>query len=216
MYTKKRATASKVLDKPKAAASDKKQIIVVKNEEQSSSFDNFSLQSVGAYMMFQEVDPEASKDFCEFLIKANFVFPADQMLTILINSPGGDVYDGFGMIDLMECSKLKIQTVAVGIVASMAALVFTGGERGHRIMTKNSYIMTHQFSQWFDGKYHELIAHRQHEDDLQQRFVQHFMKHSKLSQKQVIDILLRSSDTWISAKEALKLGLCDKIQDPWN
>jgi ATP-dependent Clp protease protease subunit len=153
---------------------------------------------------------------CEFILKANYVFPKDQPVTIFLNSPGGDVYSGFGTIDLMECSKVKIQTVTIGIVASMASLIFTAGTKGMRIMSKNSFIMTHQFSGYFEGKYHEMIAQRTHEDDLQQRFIQHFLRHSKMNEEEIKDILLRSSDTYISAKEALRWGLCDKIQDPWG
>jgi ATP-dependent protease ClpP protease subunit len=82
-------------------------------------------------------------------------------------------------------------------------------------MSKNSFIMTHQFFQAVEGRYHEFIAQRSHEDELQSRFVQHFVRHTKMTEKQVNDILLSTSDRWISAKEALKFGLCDIVKDPW-
>lgn len=190
--------------------------VIIKGDDEKISLEAFSLQSIGAYMMFSPVNDESAQDLCEFLIKANYMFPVDQPLTIMINSPGGNVYDGFGIIDLMECSRLKIQTVAIGFVASMAALVFTAGTKGMRTMSRNAYIMTHQFSQWFEGKYHEMIARREHEDELHRRFIQHFVRYTKMTEKQVGDILLGSSDKYISAKDALKLGLCDRIQDPWS
>lgn len=180
------------------------------------SMDALTLQSLGAYMMFDPVDSYSMQGLNEFIIKANYVFPADQPITIFLNSPGGDVYSGFGTIDLMEVSRVKIQTVTVGIVASMASLIFTAGTKGMRVMSKNSFIMTHQFSTYFEGKYHEMIAQRGHEDDLQDRFIQHFLKHSKMSEDQIKDVLLRQSDTYISAAEALKFGLCDRIQNPWS
>ena len=189
--------------------------VSLKRDDEKMGLDGFSLTSIGAYMLFRPVDEDSSQDLCEFLIKANYVFPAEQPLTILINSPGGNVYDGFGIIDLMECSRLKIQTVAIGFVASMAATIFVAGTKGLRTMSRNSYIMTHQFSQWFEGKYHEMIAQRSHEDDLHDRFIQHFVRYTKMTDKQVREILLGSSDSYINAKDALKLGLCDRIQDPW-
>src|SRR5574343_475560 len=128
--------------------------------------EGFSLQSLGAYMLFKPVDEDSAEGLCEFIIKSNYVFPPDLPLTILINSPGGGVYDGFGIVDLMECSKLKISTVAIGVVASMAAVIFTAGSKGMRTMSRNSYIMTHQFHNWFEGRYHEFVASRSHEDDL--------------------------------------------------
>jgi ATP-dependent Clp protease protease subunit len=116
----------------------------------------------------------------------------------------------------MDCSRLKIQTVAIGVVASMAALIFTAGTKGLRTMSRNSFIMTHQFSNWLEGRYHEFVAQRSHDDELHNRFIQHFVRNSKLSEKQVKDILLGPSDKYLSAADALKYGLCDRVQDPWH
>lgn len=193
-----------------------KQQTVVVSAKEDVTMDNFSLQSVGAYMLFKHIDEESAEDLCEFIIKANYIFPPEQPLTLLINSPGGGVYDAFGVIDLMESSKLEIHTVGIGMIASMAALLFTCGTKGKRLMSKNSFIMTHQFSQEQQGRYHEFVAQRDHEDDLQSRFIQHFLRHTKMNEKQINDILLSSADRWISAKEALKFGICDVVKDPWS
>jgi len=186
------------------------------NQTEGLNIDNFTLLSIGAYMLFNQIDETVSQDLCEFIIKANYVFPVEQPITILINSPGGGVYDAFGIIDLMESSKLKISTVGIGMVASMAALIFSAGSKGMRTMSRNSFIMTHQFSQNLEGRYHEFIAQRSHEDELHSRFIQHFTRHTKMNEKQVNDILLGTSDKWITAKEALKYGICDSIKDPWS
>ena len=166
-------------------------------------------------MLFRQIDEAVSEDLCEFIIKANYIFPIEQPITILINSPGGGVYDAFGIIDLIESSKLKVQTVGIGMIASMAALIFTAGTKGKRIMSRNSFIMTHQFSQNLEGRYHEFIAQRSHEDDLHARFIEHFVRHTKMSEKQVNDVLLGTHDKWLSAKECLKYGICDIVKDPW-
>lgn len=191
-------------------------VVKTSTDKDELSMDDFSLQDVGVYMLFSEIDQDSAEDLCEFIIKANYVFDKDQPLTLLINSPGGGVYDAFGIIDLMESSKLIIQTVGIGMIASMAALIFVAGTKGKRIMSRNSFIMTHQFSQNLEGKYHDFVAQRSHEDDLQERFVQHFVRHTKMTETQVREILLGSSDKWISAKEALEYGLCDAIKDPWE
>lgn len=190
---------------------EKKQV-----HDMEHNVENFNLSSIGAYMLFGEIHEESTEDLCEFIIKANYLFTDEQPITLLINSPGGSVYDGFGIIDLMESSKLKIQTVAIGMVASMAALIFTTGTKGMRVMSRNSFVMTHQFSQTLEGKYHDFIAQRAHEDDLHNRFIQHFLRHTKMNEKQINDILLGSADKFISAKEALKYGICDQVKDPWS
>jgi ATP-dependent Clp protease protease subunit len=120
------------------------------------------------------------------------------------------------MVDLMQTSRLKIQTVAIGSVASMGAVIFTSGSPGKRIMTKNSFIMTHQFTSSSEAKYHELVATRDHEDIIHNRFVQHFVNNSKMTEKQVRDIIMGPSDKWITSQEALRYGLCDKVQNPWT
>ena len=178
--------------------------------------DDVPLHSLGAYMLFDEVCPESVQGLCEFIIKANYIFPKEKPLTILINSPGGDCYDGFSVIDLMETSRLKIQTVAIGLIASMASMIVTAGSPGMRVMTKNAFIMTHQFSTYFEGKYHEILATRDHDDELHRRFIEHFRKHTTMTEKQIKDVFLGPSDKWITAKEALKYGLCDRIQNPWS
>jgi ATP-dependent Clp protease protease subunit len=184
--------------------------------EEEMGIDSISLASLGAYMLYDEVDNETSRDLCEFLIKANYLFDKKQVLTILVNSPGGQMYDGFAIIDLMDTSRLKIKTVGIGMIASMASLITTAGTKGMRTMTKNSFVMTHQFSTYFEGKYHEVIATRKHDDDLHTRCIEHFLRHTKMTEKQIKDVILGSSDKWLTAKEALKYGMCDKIEDPWT
>lgn len=202
--------------KLKTAANNKPVIVQVAKDDDDFGIDNISLHSLGAYMFFDEVDSDSAKGLCEFIIKANYIFPKEQPLTILVNSGGGEMYDGFAIIDLMETSRLKIQTVGIGMIASMATLITTAGTKGMRTMTKNAFVMTHQFSTYFEGKYHEVLATRDHDDELHMRCIQHFLRHTKMTEKQIKDVILGSSDKWLTAKEALKYGMCDKIQDPWS
>lgn len=181
-----------------------------------SPIDTLSLQSLGAYMFFDEVSSDTVKPLCEFIIKANYVFDKSMPLTLLLNTPGGGAYDGFAVVDTMDASRLKISTMVMGAACSMGAVISTAGTPGHRYMTKNSYIMTHQFSDDLQGKYHEFVAHRGHQDDLHERFVKHFVKRTKLKEKQVRELFLGKHDEWITAEAALKYGIIDAIRDPWD
>jgi len=181
-----------------------------------AAVDMMTLSSVGAYMFFDDVDPETARPLCEFIIKSNFVFEDDVPLTIFINSPGGSVYDGWGIIDLMASSRLKIQTVGIGLIASMAAVMLVAGTKGMRMMTPNSYVMTHQYSEGLEGKFHELVAHRDHQDELHNKFIKFFVKRTKMTAKQVNDILLGTTDKMLSPKECLKYGLIDVVKNPWS
>lgn len=63
-------------------------------------------------------------------------------ITIIINSLGGNIYDGFALYDSLKASRCKIITMGVGSIMSAAALVFLGG--GIRKMAMNSTLMVHQ------------------------------------------------------------------------
>lgn len=178
--------------------------------------DNVSLQNLGTYMFFDDVCPESSLPLCDYLIKSNVVFTPGDTITLFLNSPGGDVTDGWAIIDLMESSRINIQTVAVGCIASMAVAIFIAGTKGKRIMAPRTATMTHQFSGAFYGKQHEFMAVRKYHDYLEQQFFEHFMRHTKLDEQGIKDILLRPSDTWLSPEECLEYGICDEIRQPWD
>lgn len=209
-------TSSRRLKKNTSASDEALALQSLLVESAPNGIDSFSLESMGAYMYFDDVTQESSRALAEFIIKANFVFSSDSTLTLLINSYGGDVYAGFAAIDVMETSRLQIQTVGIGAICSMASLIFTAGSPGKRIMSRNSYIMTHQYLDEFEGKYHEFVAMRKSQDELHKRFIAHYVKRTKMNEKQVRATLLSGADKWINAKDALKLGLCDEIRDPWE
>ena len=63
---------------------------------------------------------------------------------LYINSPGGSVYDGFGIFDTMQHVKPDIHTVCVGLAASMGAFLLSAGTKGKRSSLQHSRIMIHQ------------------------------------------------------------------------
>ena len=178
--------------------------------------DSVSLTNLGAYMLFEEIHEDSSLRLCEYLLKANMICDPRDTLTLFINSPGGSVTDGWAIIDVMESSRVDIQTVALGCIASMGVLIFVAGTKGKRVMAPKTAVMTHQFSTAFYGKQHELIAARKFHDTLEQQFIAHFLRHTKMTEKQIREFLLKPSDTWLTAEECLKLGICDEIRNPFD
>ena len=63
------------------------------NEQQVATLDNISLTSMGVYMLFDEINEQSSRNTCDFLLKANLLFPSSNTITLFINSPGGSVTD---------------------------------------------------------------------------------------------------------------------------
>lgn len=179
------------------------------------SLDAISLTSVGAYLLFDEINELSARGAVDFILKANVVME-DMPLTLFVYSGGGDVTAGNAIINTMEMSRLPISTVAIGCVASMGLFISVAGTKGLRKITPNTLVMSHQFSSGFWGKQHELIAARTLHDQLERAAVAHFVRHSNMSANQVRDVLLGPSDRWLTATECLKYGLVDKICSPWE
>ena len=176
-------------------------------------FDDISLESLGAHMFFGEVDEITSHAASEFILKSNLYHTDNRPLSIFINTPGGECSEGFAVIDLMETSRLPIATIGIGMIASMGVLLLSAGTPGMRTITKNSEVMAHQFSGYFHGKQHELVATQVAYQMLEKRFMDDFKRHSTMTDKQIKDILFAPSDRYLTPAECKKYGLVDKIVD---
>lgn len=179
-------------------------------------FESISLSSIGVHLLFGEIDLNTSYDTVEFLLKANMLLEDGFPLTMMINSAGGNVIDGWAIIDVMEMSRLPVSTVAIGEIGSMGVLIFSAGTKGLRVLTPSAMIMAHQFSSETWGKMHELVAARSMHDKLDNQFVQHFLKHSTMNEKQIRDILMGPSDRYLTPEECIKYGLADQIRGVWD
>jgi ATP-dependent Clp protease protease subunit len=95
----------------------------------------------------------------------------------------------------------------------MGLLILSAGQKGSRVLTKNAQVMAHQWWGGMEGKFHELMAVTSEHQRLKQMFVNHFVRHSKMTEKQVNDILFSPSDRWLTPQECKKYGLIDHITD---
>lgn len=130
---------------------------------------------------------------------------------LYINSPGGSVYDGMAIYDTMQYVKSDVQTVGIGLQASMGAFLLCSGKKGKRFILPHSKVMIHQPSSGTRGKVSDM------EIDL---------KESIRVRQQLNEILARNTgqkvsrvekdvdrDYWMSAQEAKDYGLVDAIID---
>jgi len=183
------------------------------NEEMVMPYDMISLESLGTFMLFGGIDGTTAFQACEFVIKANMLQQSNNPLTFLINSTGGSVNDGFAIIDIMETSRLPVQTIGTGIIASMGLLILSAGTPGTRVLTQNTEVMAHQWWGGMEGKFHELMAATNEHLRLKQMFIDHFKRHSSMTEKQINDILFAPSDRWLTPKECKKYGLVDRVTE---
>ena len=167
----------------------------------------------GHHVFMSDVTQETMKPLIDWIISENFNQKEKKReLTLGICSPGGDLNACFALVDVMKGSKIPIRTIGMGMIASCGLLMFISGEKGRRILTPNTSILSHQYSWGTYGKEHELFAQVKEYDLTTERIINHYKKCTGLTEKDIRKYLLPPHDVWLSAKEAKKLGLCDKIQ----
>ena len=170
----------------------------------------------GHHVFMSEVTQETMKPLIDWIISENFNRDKKKKeLTLGICSPGGDLNACFALIDVMKGSKIPIRTIGMGMIASCGLLMFISGEKGRRVLTPNTSILSHQYSWGSFGKEHELFAVVKEYDLTTERMVNHYKKCTGLSEKDIRKYLLPPQDVWLSAKEAKKLGLCDSIKSTY-
>ena len=173
--------------------------------------DDASLYKSGIYLLMDTITAESCKDAIEFVLKQNTEKKKQKRLQFMICSPGGDVPSCFALIDIMKGSKIPIHTIGLGVIASCGLLLFITGEKGKRTLTPNTSILSHQYSWGSYGKEHELFAQVKEFELSTERMISHYKKCTGLDEKEIREHLLPPEDRWLSAKEAKKLGICDKV-----
>lgn len=166
----------------------------------------------GVIYLFGNIDTGSAQSLCQQIIDLNVEGEVPQ-IQLIINSNGGSVQAGFAIIDLMEWSQIPIYTTGIGSVASMGLLILMAGEKGHRVITPRTSLLSHRYSAWLIGSHSELIARRKEQDLVHYRIINHYIQHTTVeSEERLSATLLRDVDTWLTPDEAIDFGIADKIQ----
>ena len=173
-----------------------------------------TLQDNFTYLFMEDFDPKTVKPVIDWILRCNFM--ADkarpERLNLIINSPGGCVNSAMALIDVMKGSVIPVHTLGIGQISSCGLLTFMSGTKGHRVLTPNTSILSHQYSWGSHGKEHELIA-RVKEFELTSARLMALYKHcTGLSETKIREVLLPARDVWLTAEEAVELGVADKIK----
>lgn len=130
-------------------------------------------------------------------------------ISIYINSPGGSITAGMAIYDTMNFVKSDISTICVGICASMAAFLLSSGKIKKRYALPNSEVMIHQPLGGAQGQATEIKIAAERILKLKLKLNKILSKNTKQSLKKIEKDTER--DYFMSADEALKYGLIDKI-----
>ena len=142
--------------------------------------------------------------------KKNIKFPP---IYVDITSPGGQVYYGFAMYDILSSvnaeGKHKVIARMSGCAASMATVIMLGCDE--RIARSNTRFMIHSISSWSFGKMQDMEDDLEETKELAKMMKEIYTRKTKLTESKLDEIDKYKKDWWISSEEALELGLITKI-----
>lgn len=192
-----------------------------KSKDVSTISDSLKINE-GTFLFYNDFDPDPCRECMEWLL-----FHAKQKTTstsktksnkkdlnylkLYINSPGGDVVGALGIVDLISCMKLPVHTLAFGESCSAALITLAGGKKGHRYISENTILMSHQFNWATEGKQHDLEAWHRGVNIMKDAMLEYYEKVTGLSQKEIKKHLLSPTDKWLTPEEVISFGLADKI-----
>lgn len=133
----------------------------------------------------------------------------DKDVQFYINSPGGSITSGMAIYDTMQYIKCDVSTICVGMAASMGAFLLAAGTKGKRLALPNSEIMIHQPSGGAQGQATDVRIHAEHIIKIKNKMNKIL---SEMTGKP-IEVVEQDTerDNFMSADEALKYGLIDKV-----
>jgi ATP-dependent Clp protease protease subunit len=186
--------------------------MVKKTEDIDESY-KLNIYDHGIFILSDEITHVNTTDAIEFILECNLLAKKDrfQNLTLIVNSPGGDLTAAFALIDIMQGSRIPVHTLGLGQISSAGLLIFMAGKKGFRTLTPNTSILSHQYSWGSSGKEHELVAVIKEFTLTGKRMLNHYMKCTGMAEKKVKEILMPSSDVYLDATEAVKYNIADKV-----
>lgn len=171
------------------------------------------LKENGILFMDKKFDQENCMPLVKMIMEYNLM-PGNkrpEIIHLYINSPGGEVASAFHLIDVIKQSKIPVHTYGMGSIASCGVLLMMSGAKGHRYLTQNTSIMSHQYSWGSGGKEHELFAKIKQFEISTEKMMDHYKKCTGKDKKYIRKHLLPESDMWLTPEEAIEHGIADKI-----
>ena len=156
---------------------------------------------------------EAIDEHIASLVVAQLLFleaeDPDKDINIYINSPGGSVTAGMAIYDTMQYVKCDVSTICVGMAASMGAFLLSAGQKGKRFALPNAEIMIHQPLGGVQGQAEDIKIHAEWILKTREKLNRILSENTG----QPLDVIARDTDrdNFMSAEDAVKYGLIDKV-----
>ena len=163
------------------------------------------------HFLIGEICEENVNEAIRWITFENLEQKSGKILTLYINSFGGDLHQAFALIDVMQVSKYPVRTIGIGTIMSAAFLIFASGDKGNRYIAQNTGIMCHQFSESTEGKYHDIRAALKESENANAKMVEILRAATGLTVAKVKSKLLPASDVYLTAQDLVDLSVADHI-----
>ena len=184
-------------------------VILEERKLNVAAMDVFSrLQMDNIIFLGSDINDDVANTIIAQLLYISSQRPEDE-IKMYINSPGGSVSAGLAIYDTMNFIPNEISTICTGMAASMAAVLFSGGTKGKRLMLPHSRVLIHQPLGGAQGQATEIKIAAERILKLKEKLNRILSANTGQDLKKIENDTER--DYFLSADEALEYGIVDKI-----
>ena len=183
----------------------------MEKEEESQETDNLAskLLKSRTVVISQQVDAKLTSKVLSQLVlleqEGN-----DQPVTVFINSPGGEIFSGFAIFDMLNFISCPVTTIVTGFAASMGSILSLAADNGCRSAMPQAKIMIHQpLLMGYQGRATECEIQAREILKTRDHLVKLYAEQTGKNREEIKKALDR--DNWFTAEEALEYGLIDKV-----
>ena len=183
----------------------------MEKDEESQETDNLAskLLKSRTVVISQQVDAKlTSKVLSQLVLLEQESY--DQPITVFINSPGGEIFSGFAIFDMLNFISCPVTTIVTGFAASMGSILSLAADKGHRYAMPQAKIMIHQpLLMGYQGRATECEIQAREILKTRDHLIKLYSEQTGKSHEEIKKALDR--DNWFTAEEALEYGLIDKV-----
>lgn len=182
------------------------------SEKSSNSFGPLQKELFEARVVLisAPIEPKLSAAVCAQLLALERANPKTP-ITLMINSPGGEIQSGFAIFDMVRFIQPEVITLVTGLAASMGSIISLAAKANNRYAFPNSKFLVHQplIAGGLAGSATDIAIHAKDLIETKNRIIRLYCDETGKSHDEVKKALDR--DTWLSAEQALEFGLIKKI-----
>ena len=177
-------------------------------------FKEVKLRSHPVTIQVEKFNSEAAREFSSAMAAAHNT--GQEIIPIVINSPGGEVYSLMAMISEIKNSELPVATIVEGKAMSCGAILFSFGEQGLRFMDSDATLMIHDVSSMDRGKVEELKASTKETERLNDKVYKMMARNCGKKDDYFMKLIdsKKHADWFLDATEAKKYNLANHLRIP--